>query len=77
MDHKVFILRDGVSTDWVKDSDNNDKFQIEVLGNLNELNKLLDEGWTIKETIDIGVKRELHHIVYHLYKTSSSSSKQR
>lgn len=33
MEHEVFILRDGISTGWVKDSDNNDQLQQPSRGN--------------------------------------------
>ncbi|HPJ82044.1 MAG TPA: hypothetical protein PL103_07505 [Saccharofermentans sp.] len=68
MKNKVFILQyyaeDAVKVNPETDIQESD---IRLIGNLQELNKLFDEGWRIKDFIKMEMQGLVQSVVYNLF----------
>lgn len=69
MKHKVFVLN--FARGW-----NPTETEIETIDNIEELNSLLDKGWTITDTIQLGEYGNIQSIVYNLRMVEPSKSYQ-
>lgn len=73
MQSKVFILRDNIKVAWDK-KEGSSEMRIIPRGNLDELNKLLGEGWVVESTIELKQHKDIQSILYNLKKPRKASA---